>query len=97
MRIFAALIALAACGAPGSHTVAIRDFAYQPPVLSVAPGDTVTWTNADIVPHTVTFADASGPDHVDAGDTWQRVVTAGDTLRYWCRYHPAMTGVLVVD
>lgn len=97
MRIAAALFACAACGAPGSHHVAIRDFAYGPEALHVEIGDTVTWTNRDIVPHTVTFAGVDRPDSVAAGMTWHLVVPAGDTLRYWCRYHPAMTGVLVVD
>ena len=97
MRIIAALFAFAACGAPGSRDVAIREFAYQPPVLHAASGDTIVWTNQDIVPHTVTFEGLDRPDSVAAGATWRLVVPAGDTLRYWCRYHPAMTGVVVVD
>lgn len=37
----------------GVVDVTIRDFSFQPANLTIRPGTTVRWTNADVVPHTV--------------------------------------------
>jgi plastocyanin len=39
---------------PKTFHVAIKGFKFQPEKLEVEVGDTVTWTNEDIVPHIVT-------------------------------------------
>ena len=72
--------------------------AFEPATLEVAPGDTVTWINQDIVPHTVTGAGErwdSGELAPEGRFIW--VVTAEGPMRYECRYHPMMTGELTVD
>lgn len=75
------------------HQVEIRDLVYRPASLTVAPGDTVTFVNHDVVPHTVTFRDGdAGADEVEAGGRFLLVVSASDTGEYWCRYHPGMRG-----
>lgn len=96
MKWLAFLTLVAACASPETRHVAIRDLAFQPSDLEVSVGDTVVWTNHDIVPHTVTFGDGEGRDEVPAGGTFRIIVTAGDTLAYVCRYHPTMTGRLIV-
>jgi len=80
------------------HRVAIRGMTFEPHTLRVAQGDTVTWVNQDIVPHTVTGAG----DRWDSGEvapagrfTW--VVGTDGTVGYECRYHPMMTAELVVE
>src|ERR1700737_4804371 len=35
-------------------SVAIQNFAFSPAVVHLLPGGTVTWTNKDATPHTVT-------------------------------------------
>lgn len=93
--------ALAGCGAgaPRSirHVVTIAKIAYDPPVLDVAPGDTVEWRNRDLVPHTVTARGGGWDSGVLAPDSaWTRVVSGKDSVRYDCRLHPTMHGVLFV-
>ena len=39
---------------PETHEVPIRGFAFEPATLVVVQGDTVVWSNHDIVPHTAT-------------------------------------------
>ena len=88
-------------GATGD-AVALRNINFQPADLGVAVGTTVTFTNEDIVRHTVT---AGSPDDVgDAfdeeldseGDTTTITFDEQGTVDYFCRLHPAMTGTITV-
>ena len=80
-----------------AHIVAIRAFKYQPASLTVEVGDTVTWVNEDIVPHTAT---ASGKrfdsGSVDAQRSWRYVPDRKGTFAYACTFHPMMKGAVIV-
>lgn len=86
----------------GAAAVAISDFAFAPETIEVAAGDTVTWTNEDGVPHTVT-AGSSGAatddfdEAVDAGDRAEITFDEAGTYDYFCAIHPTMTGQVVVS
>lgn len=85
-------------GAGTSNTVTIDNFAFTPDVLTVSVGDTVTWTNAQGVAHTVT-ADDEGFDSgnlAESADFSQTFATAG-TFAYHCSIHPSMTGAVMVQ
>ena len=77
--------------------VSLQGFAMSPRVLNARVGDTITWTNRDIVPHTVT-GDKRQWDSglLNAGAAWSHVVTRGDAGGYICKFHPGMTAVLRV-
>lgn len=92
---------------PTARTVAIRAFQYQPASATVQVGDTVTWTNDDIVPHTATAngTTANGTTangkRFDSGSigskhAWRYVATRKGTYAYVCTFHPTMRGTLVV-
>jgi plastocyanin len=77
--------------------VAIEGMKFVPERLEVAAGDTVTWTNRDLVPHTVSAAGAGVESgNIAPGATWKYVVRRQGEIDYLCRYHPAMKAVLVV-
>jgi len=77
------------------HVVEIRNLEFTPKDLVVAPGDTITWVNYDLVPHTVTADDESWDSGlVGAQGQWQTVVQADTHTTYFCRYHPSMTARL---
>lgn len=79
------------------QAVAIKGFAFVPQVITVAPGTTVTWTNADEDPHTVTANDKSF--HSTAMDTTERfsvTFTHPGEFAYFCSLHPHMTGRIIV-
>ena len=82
----------------GGASVAITNFAYVPPTLSVASGTTVTWTNGDNVGHTVTADDGNsfGSDLLGQGHTFQLTAPAPGTYAYHCSIHPFMKGTLTV-
>lgn len=84
-------------GAPAGATLTIKDFMFGVPV-SVAPGATVTVSNADPEAHTVTSKDG-GFDLKVAGHGGTGTFTAPPAGRYQlsCDFHADMTGVLVVS
>jgi plastocyanin len=80
-----------------TQAVTIKMFAFSPQVVAVAPGTTVTWTNADEDPHTVTASDKSF--HSAALDTdgkYSFTFTQPGTFAYFCSLHPRMTGKIIV-
>lgn len=84
----------AADGASGIH---IANFAFAPETLTVAPGQKVTWTNADTVAHTSTGADRrwnSGP--LEPGASFSVTFVTPGTYLYGCSIHPFMKAKVVV-
>lgn len=91
-------LALPPSAAAASQTVQITDSAFATPVLTIQVGDTVTWTNADDRPHTVTAGDGSfDSGNIDEGGTFSFTFTTPGTYAYLCQYHPDMTGTIVVE
>jgi plastocyanin len=84
--------------AGGGTSVAIGNFAYVPPSLSVASGSTVTWTNNDEVAHTVTADDGNSfsSELLGRGRTFQLTAPAPGTYSYHCAVHPFMKATLTV-
>lgn len=78
--------------------VPIRGFQYAPSTLTVQAGDTVAWTNGDIVPHTATTADGSvDSGAIESNATWSYVASRKGTYSYHCTFHPSMQGTLRVE
>jgi plastocyanin/uncharacterized membrane protein len=89
--------ASAQSSSPQTHIVTMRQMQFDPPTLSVAPGDTVEWKNEDIYAHTVTADDNSfdsGP--IQPGTAWKMTFQHPATVGYHCRPHPNMKAKLVV-
>lgn len=80
------------------HKVEIREFVFAPARLTVAPGDQITWTNRDVVPHTATASDESWDTGLlEQGQSKTLTIAEGLQIRYFCRYHPSMKAELVID
>jgi plastocyanin len=98
MAGLAAFLAAACHGpapAPRHHQVAIESLVFSPATLVVHSGDTVTWTNRDIVPHTIAGAGSSWDSgDLPAGASFTMVVAAEHAGEYRCAYHPTMIGTL---
>ncbi len=76
-----------------THDVAIKEFRFEPENLRVNVGDTIRWTNHDLVPHTAT-ADEFGWDtkELARGQAGEIIVTKETETRYFCVFHPFMKG-----
>jgi plastocyanin len=94
LLVLASALAVDAAWA-GSHEVKIQGFQFQPAKLQVAVGDTITWTNADGMPHTVT-SKAAGveSDAIAPGGKWTYTVKSKGDIDYACRFHPSMKGAV---
>ncbi len=79
------------------RVVDIADMAFAPATLTIAVGDTVTWTNSDSMPHTATSeGDAFDSGNLDEGQAFSFTFTEPGTYEYRCEYHSEMTGTIVV-
>jgi len=85
--------------ASSHYSVSIVNFAFSPAAITVHPGDTITWTNQDSAPHTVTTS--SGPQALNSpnlsqGQSWSFTFSAVGTYSYYCAVHPDMRAQVVV-
>ncbi len=83
---------------PGPNEVIMRAIAFDPPEITISAGESVTWTNRDIVPHTAT---SGNPGDADLGSLFKSsLLTLGQTFThtfnepgefiYFCEVHPVM-------
>ena len=95
--LVAALLAVSQAPAAGPAGVGIKDFKFAPSLLTVAAGATVTWTNHDEEPHTITSASGT---FTSAGlsneETFTQRFTRPGTYAYFCALHPYMKATVVV-
>lgn len=86
-----------ACAEPKTVEVVIEHFAFVPPSIAVAPGDTVIFVNHDITPHTATAIDGSwSTKDISGGKSDQIAIPVNGANAYFCRYHPVMVGRLLI-
>jgi plastocyanin len=94
-----AMAVLAGASAPAATpaAVGIKDFRFTPPTLTVPVGTTVTWTNHDEEPHTITSAtgafSSTGLSH---DETFTQRFTQPGTYAYFCALHPHMKATVIV-
>jgi plastocyanin len=94
-----ALAALMATHASASSAAAvgIKEFAFTPATLTVPVGTTVTWTNHDENPHTVTSATgAFRSAGLSNEETFTQTFTRPGTYQYFCALHPHMKATVIV-
>ncbi|MGA8623102.1 MAG: cupredoxin family copper-binding protein [Candidatus Sulfotelmatobacter sp.] len=77
--------------------VKIDNFSFGPQTVTVPVGATVTWTNADDIPHTSVSTDGVFKSKVmDTDEKFSYTFTKAGTYAYYCTIHPKMTGQVVV-
>jgi plastocyanin len=93
----AALAAAASAQVPG-FAATIDNFTFAPQQITVKAGDTVTWTNQDDIPHTVTSQTlAFRSKALDTDDRFSFTFTTPGKYDYFCSLHPHMTGSILVE
>jgi plastocyanin len=91
---------------PGSATMSSGG--YDPDPVEISVGDTVTWTNDDSTPHTITSGSNGQPDGkfdsspnmnplMAPGDTFEHTFTEAGEYPYYCALHPNLVGTVSVS
>src|SRR5215208_1974590 len=91
-----------------SGSSSLTDTAYQPNPIQVSVGNTVTWTNNDSQPHTVTSGSNGQPDNkfnsspnfsplLNPVQTFSFTFTQAGDYPYFCMLHPNMVGTVSVS
>jgi uncharacterized membrane protein/plastocyanin len=100
--VVVAFLLAASCGAQNAqpagtnHLVVMKEVHFDPPQITVKPGDNVQWKNEDIFSHTVTADDGSFDSGlIDPGHSWLMTVKRDETIAYHCRPHPNMRATLL--
>lgn len=96
-----ALLVAGASSAGGARaaemTVKIENFTFEPQMLTVPAGTTVTWVNDDDIPHLVAEKEGKFRSKaLDTGDKYSQVFPMPGTVEYFCALHPNMTGKIVM-
>lgn len=84
-------------GQAANATITIEGFAFSGPA-AVAPGTTLTVTNQDGAPHTLTFRDGQGDTGTieGGGSATLTAPTAPGTYAFFCAIHPSMEGEIQI-
>lgn len=90
---------LLASPASAAATPAVRivNDAFVPATLTIAAGQSVTFTNRDDDAHTVTATDGRFDSKgLDTNVVWRHTFTTPGVYHYFCELHPFMRGTVVV-
>lgn len=96
------LIASAACGG-GSDTAASpleidqKGLRFQPSMLTVKAGATITFRNSDSALHTVRISNGVKSGDMHSGDTYTWTTGATGSFKVMCDYHPQMKATITVE
>ncbi|MGH3941966.1 MAG: hypothetical protein ACRDTG_25770 [Pseudonocardiaceae bacterium] len=89
-----------------THSISIKNLQFNPGVMDMAVGDTVTWTNDETdgsspepTNHNINADDGSftSPENVAPGQSFSHAPQSAGTITYRCRIHPQTFGELRVS
>jgi len=74
-----------------------QSWGYSPEPMTAAVGDTISWVNLGVAPHTVTAYDGTFDSGIMlTGATWTFTPAAAGSYAYYCTLHPDMKAMVVV-
>lgn len=80
------------------HQVTIKSFKFSPAQITVAAGDTITFTNEDGAPHTGTALDGSfDTGRLNKGESGTVTLSSAGSVEFKCNFHPNMKGTVTVN
>ena len=81
---------------PAEHMIAITGMRFGALPAHVKAGDSILWVNRDVVPHTASARDRSFDVTIQPRQSVRITVQRAGNIAFYCRFHPAMGGVLRV-
>lgn len=82
-----------------STNIEIKNFAFNPNEVKIKKGETLTWTNYDSTPHTVTSDSRNelNSETLNKGDKYSHTFSEIGTFDYHCNFHTGMKGKVIVE
>lgn len=78
------------------HVVRVNKMKFGPTPEGVKVGDTIEWVNDDFLRHTATARSGAFDVDLKPGAKARVVLKSAGKIDFYCRYHPGMTGRLIV-
>ena len=91
-------------GSAGGGKVSLKNIQFNPKDITVKPGQAITFTNDESIPHDVHESSGPGPDFssggdggMQQGDTFELKLDKPGKYQYVCHVHaPGMAGTITV-
>ena len=98
-QILGALILVVTTGLARADTIQVKmeKLGFVPAQISAHVGDTIEWVNSDFVAHTATARDGSWDVLIPVNAKKTVVLKTEGTVEYYCKFHPNMTGRILVS
>jgi plastocyanin len=82
----------------GTHVI-IEHMEYIPATITVEKGTTITWTNNQVIPHSVTsdITDMFDSETLHKGESFSYTFNNSGTFSYYCKHHSKMHGTVIVQ
>jgi plastocyanin len=98
-RILGALVLVVTTSVARADTIQVKmeKLGFVPAENTAHVGDTIEWINYDFVAHTATARDGSWDVLIPVNGKKKIVLRAEGTVEYYCKFHPNMTGRILVS
>ena len=99
-RLIVVLVASCALAVPGEAAtiqIVMQNLDISPTEASAKAGDTIEWTNKDIVAHTATARNGDFDVMLPPNKTGSFVRKKDGAVDYYCRFHPNMKATLKIE
>ena len=98
-QVLGALILVVTTGVARADTIQVKmeKLTFVPPEITAHVGDTIEWVNSDFVAHTATARDGSWDVLIPVNAKKTVVLKTEGTVDYYCKFHPNMTGRILVS
>lgn len=77
-------------------TLEIKNWGFNPNVITISKGSTAKWANLDSKVHTVTSSGNFDSGDIPAGGTWTYTFSKAGTFNYNDKYDPSMQAMVVI-
>ena len=98
-QMLGALILVVMTGVARADTIQVKmeKLGFVPAEVTAHVGDTIEWINSDFVAHTATARDGSWDVLIPVNAKKTVVLKTEGTVDYYCKFHPNMTGRILVS
>lgn len=80
----------------GNANMDISGFEFNPAIIKIKEGATITWINKDAIPHTVT-SKIFDSGKMEKNKEWSKKFDQEGEYDYYCDFHPTMKGKIIIE